>query len=229
MPSASTHRAMKTELTRIEKISRIVLALLVGSLIWGAAIGEEDFTMEVKLPVVLVTTDRYTILGDFNDSVMVKVSGSGLEMLNHQINSPLYEISKNVPVTGIASFPAAVTLRLDPSDIHLHGSLAISRLAPENISFTMDTIISRQLPVSVILKDGLPSRYSLVSAEPDHITIIGSSSILLLMDSVATEPVEISIGQTTASLAFNNDLVAYSEGSVRIQIYEPLVPVADVN
>lgn len=229
MPSASTHRAMKTEQTRIEKISRIVLSLLVGTLIWGAAIGEEDFTMEVKLPVVLVTTDRFTILGDFDDSVMVKVSGSGLEMLNHQINSPLYEISKNVPVTGIASFPTAVTLRLEPSDVHLHGSLAISRLAPENVSFTVDTIISRQLPVSVVSQDDLPSRYSLISAEPGYITIIGPSSILLLMDSVATEPVDLSSGQSITSLAFNNDLVAYSEGSVRIQIYEPVVPVADVD
>jgi len=229
VPSASTHRAMKTELTRIERISRIVLALLVGTLIWGAAIGEEDFTMEVKLPVVLVTADRYTILGDFNDSVMVKVSGSGLEMLNHQINSPLYEISKNVPVTGIASFPTVVTLRLEPLDVHLFGSLDISQLAPENISFTMDTIISRQLPVSVVSRDGLPSRYSLVSAEPEYITIIGPSSTLLLMDSVDTVPVVISTGQATASLAFNSNLVAYSEGSVRIQIYEPVVPVADVD
>ncbi|MCK5131356.1 MAG: hypothetical protein KAR40_04315 [Candidatus Sabulitectum sp.] len=217
---------MKTKLTRVEKTGRIVLALLVGTLIWGAAIDDEAFSVEVELPLVLEAAEGYVVLGDRSDSVMVKLTGSGLEMLSHQISFPLSGINRSVQISGIQSFPASITLGLRTSDIHPQGSVVVSRLIPDHITFTIDTVISRELPVSVLSSDGIPFRFRFVSVEPDCITVTGPSSIVLLMDSVATEAVSISSGHVTASLAFSSEMVAYSEGLVQIRIYEPAVSAA---
>lgn len=227
MPSASIHPAMKTELTRVEKTSRVILALLVGTLIWGAAIDAEDFSVTVKLPLFFETADNYVVLENNGDSVLVSLTGSGLEMLTHQISSPLTRIDKNAQLRGIQSFPAYINLRLSTSDIHPQGAITVSRLMPDQISCTLDTVISRQIPVSVLSSDGIPSRFRFVSVDPKFVTVTGPSSIVLSMDSVTTEAVSISSGHATASLAFSSEMVAYSEGSVRIRIDEPIVPVAD--
>ncbi len=203
------------------------MSLLVGTLIWAAAIDSEFFSVEVEIPLILEVTNRYVILEDYSDSITVKLNGSGLEMLSYQIGSPLSGISRNIPVTGITSFPANVTLELSTSDVLLQGSVAVTKLVPDQVSFTMDTVISRELPVSVLSSDGIPSRFRIVSVTPKFITVSCPSSIVLLMDSVTTEVISTSSGSTTASLAFSSDMVAYSEGLVQIRVEEPSVPVKD--
>ncbi len=215
---------MKTDLTRPEKAGRVVLALLVGTLIWGAAIDDESFSVEVELPLILETADGYVILGNYKDSVLVKLNGFGLDMLNHQIGSPLTRISRSVQISGTQSFPADITLKLTATDVHPRGSVVVSRLEPDQVSLSIDTVISRRLPVSVLSSDEVPARFRFVSVEPGHVTVTGPSSVVLLMDSVTTEEVDTGSGHATVSLAFSGGMVAYSEESVQVQIYEPVAP-----
>ncbi len=218
---------MKTEQPGIERVSRIILALLVGILIWGAAIGSEEFSIEVKVPINLHIADAYLVMENSEDSVVINIRGSGLEMLNHQVNSPLKQLSRNIPVSNIRVFPGLTTVTLGTSDIILQGSLEITKVVPDQISITIDTLISRELPVSVQSLDGIPSRFSFLSVEPKSVTVTGPSSIVLRMDSVSTEVLDTSSGQVTASLAFDSDMVAYSESLVQVRFYEPAVPVID--
>ncbi len=219
---------MKTEQPGLERVSRIILALLVGILIWGAAIGNEEFSVEVEVPITLHIADTYLVLEDSEDSVLISLRGSGLDILSHQINSPLKQLNRNIPVSSIHDFPAATSVTLGTSDIILQGSIEITKLIPEQISITIDTLISRELPVSVQSSDGIPSRFSFFTVDPKNITVTGPSSIVMSMDSVSTEVLDTNSGQVTASLAFDSDMVAYSESSVQVRIYEPLVPVTDI-
>jgi len=216
---------MKTEITSTERVSRLVLALLVGTLIWGAAIDSEVFSVEVRLPLYLETEDSFTVSGISEDSVTVRLSGSGLEMLKHQIGSPLTLITRTVQTGVYSSFPANGLIELGVSDIHPQGAVVVSRVVPDLISCTVDTVISRELPVSVLSSSAIPGRFQLLSVEPVSITVTGPSYMILRMDSVATEPVDISSGYATTSLASIGDMVAYSEGSVDIHAFVPVVPV----
>ena len=219
--------AMKTDQPRIERVSRIILALLVGTLVWGAAIENEEFSVEVKVPITLHVADSYLIMDDSAGSVLITIRGSGLEILNHQITSPVNQLNRNIPVSSIDSFPSATSLTLTASDIILQESMEITKLVPDQISITIDTLISRELPVSVQSPDGIPSRFSFFSVDPKRITVTGPSSVVSSMDSVSTEVLDRSSGQTTVSLAFDSDVVAYSESLVQVRIYEPVVPVTD--
>ncbi len=216
---------MKTEVAGTERVSRIVLALLVGTLIWGAAIDNEDFSVEVSLPLYLEVEGNYIVGGVSKDSVTVRLTGSGLAMLRYQIGSPLTLIRRTVQPGGYSSFPADGLIELSISDIHSQSSVAISRVVPNIISFTIDTVITRELPVAVLSSDAVPNRFRLLSVEPVSIKVTGPSSVVLSMDSVTTQPVDISSGHATVSLASVSDMVAYSEGSVEIQAFVPAVPV----
>jgi len=219
---------MKTELSSTERVSRVVLALLVGTLIWGAAIDSEVFSVEVGLPLYLEAEDNYTISSVSKDSVTVRLTGSGLEMLRYQIGSPLTLIRRTVRSGGYSSFPADGFIELGVSDIHSRGSVTVSRVVPDVVSFAIDTVISRTLPVAVLSSDAVPDRFRLLSVEPVSITVTGPSSLVLSMDSVTTQPVDVSSGHATVSLASVSDMVAYSEGSVEIQAFVPVAPVAGV-
>lgn len=220
---------MKTELSGTEKASRIMLALLVGALIWAAAIDEEVFSIDVEIPFILEMDDEYVIMENTGSQVNVKLNGSGLEMLSYQISSPLTEMKKYISVGSDAAFPHNLTVGLITSDVHPDGSVDVSLLTPDQISVTIDTLISRRLPVSVVFNDGIPSRFRLISVDPDYVTVTGPSSVVLNMDSITTEAVTVSSGHTTASLAFSGDMVAYSDALVRVSIEKPDVPVADLD
>lgn len=220
---------MKTELSGTEKVSRIMLALLVGALIWAAAIDEEIFSIDVEIPLILEMDSEYVIMESIGRSVNLRLNGSGLEMLSYQISSPLTEMKKYISVGSASAFPHNLTVGLITSDVHPDGSIDVSLLTPEQISVTIDTLISRRLPVSVVFHDGIPSRFRLISVDPDFVTVTGPSSAVLGMDSITTEAVTVSSGHTTASLAFSGDMVAYSDALVRVSIEKPDVPVKELD
>jgi hypothetical protein len=217
---------MKTELTKAERISRLVLAVLVGTLIWGAAIDSEVFSVEVSFPLFLTPEENFTVSGISRDTVTVRLTGSGLEMLSYQIGSSPVRVDKAVQTASSSSFPATETIDLDASDVHFGGSVTVSQIAPDQVSFTVDTIISRKLPVAVLFSGATPSRFLLVSVEPEYITATGPSHLVSSLDSINTVPVELVSGDMTVSLALHDEMVAYSEGSVRIRVFVPSVPPA---
>ncbi|MEA3265972.1 MAG: CdaR family protein [Candidatus Fermentibacteria bacterium] len=220
---------MKTELSRTEKASRIMLAILVGALIWAAAIDEERFSVDVEIPLILEVDSEYMIMENTGSLVNVRLIGSGLEMLSYQISSPLTEMSKHISVGSTSAFPHNLAVGLVTSDVHPDGQVDVSLLTPDQASVTIDTVVSRRLPVSVAFHDGIPSRFRLFSVDPDYVTVTGPSSVVSNMDSISTEAVNVSSGHTTASLAFNGDMVAYSDALVRVTITKPDVPVAGLD
>jgi len=206
-----------------------LLSLLVGALIWAAAIDEETFSVDVEIPLTLEVDNNYVIMENTIRSVSVRLNGSGLEMLSHQITSPLSEMKKYISMGSASTFPHNLAVGLVTSDVHLDGSIVVSLLTPDQIPVTVDTVLSKRLPVSVVFHDGIPSRFRLVTVDPGYVTVTGPSSALLDMDSITTEPVTISSGHITASLAFNGNMVAYSDALVRVSVAKADVPVADLD
>ncbi len=229
MPLVSTLPAMKTELSTTEKTIRLVLSFLIGVLIWGAAIDAETFFI-IETPELFFEHDEtYALLGNYSHSINVRLSGTGLEILSHQVNSPLQTMEKTISTRDILSLPAILNIELKPSDISQHGAVTVLQVTPAQIPVIVDTIISRSLPVSVRFSDEIPARYRFVSVIPDCITVTGPSSIVLLMDSVKSEIFELNSGDVTASLAFSSDMVAYSDELVQIHFVEPIVPDSDLH
>ena len=216
---------MKTELNKTERASRVFLALLIGSLLWGLAINQETFSVTTQLSVIPDIGDNYCILEQSSDSVQIVLWGSGWDMLNFQVNRMPDRIVKSVPVTNISNYPETQLLTIEATELAVDEQISVRQIQPSQLTVLTDTIISKQLPVAVVTSDGIPSRYRNVIIEPSFITITGPSSTVLSMDSIATVPINHLSGSTSVPLEVADKDIRYSSDIVQVSIVEPVFPV----
>lgn len=215
---------MKTDLTRIERASRIVFAVLIGMLIWVSAIDQESFPVEYRLPVSVTVPEGYVVLNTSSDSATVHYSGSGREMLSFQIGNRLPGISREfVPAEG-GKLPLVSDLQLTSLGLEPEGQVELSQIVPGQISIQVDTVITRLLPVAPVFTDGIPARFRHVIVEPAWISVRGPASLVTVMDSIRTDSVFPGIDPHWASLALPAYMVAYSEDSVMVSVFVPDIP-----
>ena len=218
---------MKTKLTGIERASRVFLAVLAGFLIWGSAVNTEVFSVETRVPVGLSVGSGYTLLSMSLDSVSIRYTGSGWDMLSFQLRGePQFYPAEYRREPG-TSFPVTMEIQVSPAVVEPEGPVSAERITPSLISCTIDTLIQRRVPVAPIFADGIPARYRFTSVEPGYITISGPESLVRLTDSVRTQPIQPGMQPCFVSLAPAEDMVAYSGDSVEVSYFEPVAPSSD--
>ncbi len=218
---------MKIKLTGIERASRVLLAVLAGFLIWGSAVNTEVFQVEARLPVRLTANDGHIVLSMSTDSITVIYTGSGWELLSFQLKGiPSYADAEFQMESG-TSFPANLEIEVNPAAIEPDGPVTIERVTPSHIACSIDTLISRNVPVAPIFTDGIPGRFRFAVVEPDFITVSGPGSSVLRTDSIRTESVQPESSPYFSSLALCGDMVAYSSDSVKVQVFDPVLPFPD--
>lgn len=215
---------MKTKLKGIEQASRVLLAVLAGFLVWGSAVNTEFFQVAAKLPVKLTVNGNLVVLSMSAESVTVVYTGSGWEMLSFQLKGVPPSVDTEYQVESGTVFPAVLEIEVNPAVIDPEGSVAIERVTPSRITCSIDTVISRNVPAAPIFTDGIPGRFRFIVVEPGFTTVSGPRSSILRTDSVATEPVQAESSPYFSSLAPCGDMVAYSSDSVRVQVYDPVLP-----
>ena len=218
---------MKTKLTGIERASRIFLALLTGFLIWGSAVNTEVFQVEMKLPLILHGQGDLTVLSMSAESITVTYTGSGWEMLSFQLKGIPSSVYAEYQMEKGTDFPAVLEVEVSGAVVDPNGSVVIERVTPSRITCSIDTLVSREVPVAPVFTDGIPGRFRFSSVDPAFITISGPSSSVLRTDSLPTDPVQPESPAYFTSLAPGEDMVAYSSDSVKVQVFDPELPFPD--
>lgn len=215
---------MKTKLTAVERISRILLAVLAGFIIWGSAVDTEVFQVEARLPLNLAAADGHGILSMSAESVSVTFTGSGWEMLSFQIQGLPSSLDASYQAEPGSGFPRVFEIEFNPETIDPEGPVVAERITPSRITCTVDTLISRRIPAAPVFTDGIPARFRFVSVEPAFITISGPATLVLRRDSVQTEAVQPGSSPYFSSLAPGGEMVAYSSDSVKVLVFDPVMP-----
>lgn len=218
-------RAMKTKLRAAEPITLIPLALLAGLLIWGSAIHRETFSIERKLPVRFDPPANLVVLSFSTDSVTVRYTGSGREMLWFQLNGIPPDATLEYQMPTGREFPAQVDLPVNMKAIEPWGDVNLEPVVPAGVRVTIDTLITRIAPVAPVFADGIPARYRFCTVEPSFVSITGPASLINSTDSVRTEAVQPGESGVYASLAPEDEMVAYSSDSVRVYVFAPCIPL----
>lgn len=215
---------MKTKLTGIERASRVFLAVLAGLLIWGSAVNTEIFSVETRLPVAVAVSEGHTLLSMSLESLTVRYTGSGWEMLTFQLQGMPSAFHAEYQIEPGTAFPAVVGIPISSTSVEPEGQVAIERITPSQITCTIDTIISRNVPAAPVFTDGIPGRFRFTVVEPGFITVSGPASLVTLIDSVYTEPIQPESPPYFSSLAPSGEMVAYSSDSVRVSVFDPVTP-----
>jgi len=215
---------MKTKLTGIERASRVFLAVLTGLLIWASAVNNEVFQVEAKFPLRLSTLHGHSVVSQSSDSVTVRYTGSGWNMLAFQLNGIPATAQATYRIEPGTIFPALLEIQMSPTVTDPDGPVAAERVTPSQITCTIDTIITREVPVSPVFADGIPGRFRFTTVEPASVTISGPASSVDRTDSVPTLPIQPGSFSGRSSLAPCANMVAYSVDSVRVLVFDPAVP-----
>jgi len=219
---------MKTNLTRIERLSRVVLAVLVGLLIWGAAINEQIFTVESDLPLSLRMPSEYILLGSSHDRVRVSYTGSGWDMLRFQLGDNPSVINREFQPAAGNKYPLSADISVSPSTPLSTTAVLVDDISPSQITIYVDTLISRRVPVTAVFSDGIPGRFRFIRIVPNLVTVSGPESLVSSIDSVRTDEIPAGLRSADVSLALPHDMVAYSSDSVKISVYDPVAPARNV-
>ncbi len=221
---ASSLRAMKKKLKPAEPVTLIPLALLAGLLIWGSAIDQETFTIERKLPVRLDPPSGLAILSVSSDSVTVRYTGSGREMLWFQLKGIPTDAPLQYQSVSGQEYPAQLDVPVNTTAMEPGGRVTLDPVAPQGVRITMDTLITRIIPVAPVFVDGIPARFRFYTVEPPFVAITGPASVISSTDSIRTEPVQPVGSGVSASLAPGGESVAYSRDSVRVSVLVSGIP-----
>ncbi len=203
----------------------MVLAVILGLLIWISAINEKVFPVEYRVPLEVNIPDNYMVLGVSTDTVTLRYTGSGWNMLRFQMHRSPQEFRRDfVPSEGSA-MPLYENLELSAPALQSDGQVQLSQVLPGAISLKADTVIIRVIPVTPVFRDGIPARFRFYDISPEAITVKGPASIVSSMDSLKTDSILPGSEPVITSLALPVDMVAYSDDSVQVSVFNPYLPI----
>jgi len=171
------------------KIAAIVLSLLVFFYVRTEREGELVFRVGVELKGI---PDSLTWTGEAPNQVSVAFSGRLRNLLRLRLGS------LDIPIDLSQTGPGRFQRELSAADVPIpEGSnVAISHFAgPARIDIMIERKISRPIRV-VPLLTGIPGAGFSIrpdpSADPDSVVVSGASSLVSAVDSLLTEPVDVS-------------------------------------
>ncbi|MGI6680833.1 MAG: YbbR-like domain-containing protein [Bdellovibrionota bacterium] len=153
-------------------------------------VNDRSGTSSTNLVVPVVTSNLPT------DKIVVSTSKSQVQVT---IKGPSYLLN-NISRTGVnlnIKFPDnvsnAYSRMLSPSDLHLPTGVEVLNIEPHELSFTIDNLVSKRVPVVVPRIGSLDNAYRLVEfkVEPEAVELVGSEIELRGIKRVQTESVDL--------------------------------------
>ena len=172
----------------------------------------------------LSVKEGHTVLSMSLDSITIRYIGSGWDLLTFQLKGAPSAIPAEYQIEPGSRFPAEVGLSVSSTVVEPEGPVSIERITPSQITFTIDTLIDRDVPVSPVFSDGIPERFRFAVVDPCYVTVSGPASLVALIDSVSTEHIQPEASPYLASLAPHGEMVAYSSDSVKVSVFDPVAP-----
>ncbi len=170
-----------------------ISCLVASTLIWVQVAATTDVEQAARLPLRVVgLADGLTIAGsDVPSTVSVRLRGSKLRLLTNRFFSRYVgEVRLNLAERGPGP---AFSYQLADNDVV--SELAVVRFQrDERIRLRIDEVVSRRLPVAVMLGGELPKGTAFLSeprADPDSATVNGPSRFVPDAGAVATEPLAL--------------------------------------
>jgi YbbR domain-containing protein len=173
-----------------ENLGWKALSLAISLVLWWALVGEPELTTSISVPVQYLNMPK-----DF------EISSEVLERVHLEIRGPSGKLSAEALQEAAVilnlrsvSQPAERTFPVEPADAYLPLGVQLIRAVPSQIRLQFERRLARRVPVAIRIGAGPPDGYEVAaqSAEPDHLSIVGPESRVRGVESVETDPVDLS-------------------------------------
>ena len=165
-----------------------VVSLLIACVLWAAAQGVTDVEQSLDVPVAVEKVpDNLVVVEESAHEINLRLVGSRAALRQ------CAKLLQHYTVSLEGAKPGEARLSVNKEQISLPRGARIAARSPSTLVYTLETVVTKNVPVRADLAGDLPRGYRLlrVSVEPKEIAIVGAKSSVRNIREVVTDRIEL--------------------------------------
>lgn len=174
-----------------------VVSLLIACVLWAAAQGVTDVEQSLDVPVAVERVpDNLVVVEESAHEINLRLVGSRAALRQASKQLQHYTVSLE------GAKPGEARLSVNKEQISLPRGARIAARSPSTLVYTLETVVTKSVPVRADLAGDLPRGYKLVkvSVDPKEIAIVGAKSSVRNIREVVTDRIELARLRETSQL-----------------------------
>ena len=173
-----------------------VVSLLIACVLWAAAQGVTDVEQSLDVPVAVERVpDNLVVVEESAHEINLRLVGSRAALRQCAKQLQHYTVSLE------GAKPGEARLSVNKEQISLPRGARIAARSPSTLVYTLETVVTKSVPVRADLAGDLPRGYKLVrvSVDPKEIAIVGAKSSVRNIREVVTDRIELAAARDIAA------------------------------
>lgn len=199
----------------------VIISFLFSSILWVSITLTEEYFTTYNVPARVVNAPYgYALASELPTNISVKIRGIGWRLTGIGIGSEsFFNISaKNDSGRILANLYANIV-----ENPWLSSDVSVIDIVPDTVSFFIERIVSKKLPVVPDLKMSFKTGFGLASSikvVPDSVVVFGPKSLMEKLSSFSTQAIKLSAldNQTKLKAVFNNDRFRTNIAAVEVTL-----------
>lgn len=174
-----------------------LVSLLIACVLWAAAQGVTDVEQSLDVPIAVEKVpENLVVVEESAHEINLRLVGSRAALRQCSKQLQHYTVSLE------GAKPGEARLSVNKEQISLPRGARIAARSPSTLVYTLETVVTKSVPVRADLAGDLPRGYKLVrvSVEPKEIAIVGAKSSVRNIREVVTDRIELARLRETAHL-----------------------------
>ena len=165
-----------------------IVSILIACVLWAAAQGVTDVEQSLDVPVAVEKVpDNLVVVEESAHEINLRLVGSRAALRQ------CAKLLQHYTVSLEGAKPGEARLSVNKEQISLPRGARIAARSPSTLVYTLETVVTKNVPVRADLAGDLPRGYKLVrvSVEPKEIAIVGAKSSVRNIREVVTDRIEL--------------------------------------
>lgn len=204
-----------------KNLNIIIIALLFSAVLWVSITLSEEYYATYNIPVKLKDEPYgYILASELPQNISIKVKALGWRLTGIEVSgeSVFYVSARNDSGTVTANLQANIV-----ENPWLSSDISVIDISPDTVSFKIERIVTKKLPVVPDLDIGFKTGFGLASSvkvTPDSVVVFGPKSIMEKLDHFPTAPVKLQLldSPVKSKAVFMNDKFRTNIAAVEVAL-----------
>ena len=190
-----------------KNLNIIIIALVFSAILWISITLSDEFYSTINLPVRVIDAPAgYTVSTDLPENISVKLKGIGWRLTGISFGSESYFNVSAKNDSGMVLSNLYANIINNP---WLTSDVSVIDISPDTVSFVIEIITSKKLPVVPDVFIDFKTGYGLstkLTLTPDSVNVSGPESLINSLESIKTQSIKLSQldSQTKVKASFEN-------------------------
>lgn len=197
----------------------ILIAVLFSAILWISITLSDEYYSTYKVPLrVIDAPTGYTVASELPSDILIKIKGIGWRLTGLSLGS---ESHFNVSAKNDSGKILSNLFANIVENQWLSSDISVIDISPDTVSFIIERIINKKVPVKPELDITFKPGFGLgskLTVNPDTVTVFGPKNIINSLEEIRTSPIELTRldTRTKVKAGFNNNKIRTDISSVEV-------------